>query len=226
MVLYWFKELKTTAEGLGDRRHADLLQQLTSQRDKQADGSSPLHLAAALNGWPSGRFLGKWFPQAWSWSGGATRLLLDANESTAYQPDSKGSYPIHAAALAGSLFAVKRLLEKCPDCATLRDGQGRTFLHVAAETEEYGVDRVVEYACTTAELSSILNAQDKKGDTALHKAVRAVNLAAFNCLFRNRQVRLDVRNKESLTPLDISWSMLPEGPHTLFYYELVGSSDE
>jgi ankyrin repeat protein len=141
------------------------------------------------------------------------------NESTAYQPDSKGSYPIHVAASAGSLGGVRRLLQECPDCATLRDGQGRTFLHVAAEDYKY---RVVKYACRIADVSSILNAQDNDGDTALHKAVRAGNLAVFNCLFRNRQVRLDVPNKEALTPLDLSWGMLPPG----ISYKMVGTTDK
>jgi hypothetical protein len=50
---------------------------------------------------------------------------------------------------------------------------------------------------------SILNEQDKDGDTALHKAVRVGDLGIFNCPIRNRQVRLDVQNKEALTPLAI-----------------------
>jgi ankyrin repeat protein len=141
----------------------------------------------------------------------------------AYQPDNKGSYPIHVAASAGCLGGVDTLLRRCPDCATLRDGQGRSFLHVAAESEEDG--GVVEYAfrMRMAELSSILNAQDNDGDTALHKAVRAGNLAAFNCLIRNRQVRLDVPNNEALTPLDLSRCMLPPGE---FYYTMVGATSE
>jgi ankyrin repeat protein len=139
---------------------------------------------------------------------------LDANESTVYQADDEGSYPIHAAALSNSLDVVKMLLERCPDCATLRDGQGRTFLHVAAEKSCYDV---VQYVCgeMPQQLSSwkrmILNAQDSNGDTALHGAVRDGNLAIFNCLFRNREVRLDVVNKDGMAPLDLSWTMIPSG---------------
>ncbi|BAT01489.1 Os07g0481500 [Oryza sativa Japonica Group] len=86
MVLEWLKnkKLKTTAD-------VDM-QQLTSQRDND-NGSTPLHLAASMAGLPS---LG-------SMSAGpsATRLLPDANVSTAYQPDNQGQYPIHAAASIG-----------------------------------------------------------------------------------------------------------------------------
>ncbi|WVZ50909.1 hypothetical protein U9M48_002115 [Paspalum notatum var. saurae] len=208
MVLEWLgNNLKPQGAeaGQGDERHAELLSLLTTQRDKQQKGSTPLHLAASLNGWPAARRLRTWFPQVWVGSRSATRLLLDANKSTAYQADSEGSYPIHAAAWSGSLDAVKTLLRRCRDCATLRDCKGRTFLHVAAE-EECG--NVVEYICQAPDLSSILNAQDKDGQTALHGAVRAGNVAVFNCLFRNRQVRLDVANKDGMTPLDLSWNML------------------
>lgn len=190
MVLKWLqnKKLKT----------ADVdMQQLTSQRDKD-NGSTPLHLAASLAGLPS---LG-------SMSAGpsATRLLLDANVSTAYQPDNQGQYPIHAAASAGSLEAVKALLQKCPDCATLRDARGRTFLHAAVENERL---EVVRYVRTAPGLSSILNLQDDNGDTALHSAVRTKYFRAVLCLLKHPQVRLDMPNKEGMMPADVSWSMMP-----------------
>jgi hypothetical protein len=86
MVLNWLKKQKMVGMQ-EDRRHGDLLlQQLTSQRDKQSDGSSPLHLAAALGGWPSGGFLAKWFPQAWSWSWRITaHLFLNLKAHSAQQ---------------------------------------------------------------------------------------------------------------------------------------------
>jgi ankyrin repeat protein len=104
-------------------------------------------------------------------------LLLDANESTAYQADDQGWYPIHVAAAFDSLGVVKVLLDmesrrrRHQDCATLRDGKGRTFLHVAAEMKNHsGSAAVVQYVCgeMPQQLSSmILNAQDSNGDTAL-----------------------------------------------------------
>ncbi|CAN6209026.1 unnamed protein product [Urochloa humidicola] len=79
-------------------------------------------------------------------------------------------------------------------------------MHVAAQEE---CDAVVAYVCGTPQYSSILNAQDKNGDTALHRAVHAGNLPVSNCLVRNRQVRLDVANADGMTPLDLSISMIP-----------------
>uniref|UniRef100_A0A0E0Q871 PGG domain-containing protein n=1 Tax=Oryza rufipogon TaxID=4529 RepID=A0A0E0Q871_ORYRU len=196
MVLEWLKnkKLKTTAD-------VDM-QQLTSQRDND-NGSTPLHLAASMAGLPSlgsmsaGPFAtmlystpGLWF--LWSKSAGpssATRLLLDANVSTAYQPDNQGQYPIHAAASADSLEAVKALLEKCPDCATLRDARGRTFLHAAVEKKSFDV---IRHVCTSRGLSSILNLQDDNGDTALHSAVRTEYswVVPFLCHPQNSSIRI------------------------------------
>ncbi|PUZ62544.1 hypothetical protein GQ55_4G367100 [Panicum hallii var. hallii] len=208
MLLKWLESLKTAA-AQGDHRHMssssepDLLWQLTSQRD-ELDGSTPLHLAASLGA------------RRWSWSGRrAAAVLLHANVSTAYQADNGGSYPIHVAAWSGDVGVVRMLLKKCPDSATLRDGKGRTFLHVAAEAEEEEHD-VVRYVCEMPQYSSILNAQDKNGDTPLHRAVHAGNVTTFRYLIRNRQVRLDVANKDGLTPLDLACSLNPPG----FQYRL------
>jgi ankyrin repeat protein len=120
-----------------------LLTQLSSQRDKKQKGSTPLHLAASLEGWPDALVLCTLFPPVRLLSRSATALLLDANLSTAYQADDEGGYPIHVAAHAGSLDVVKLLLERCPDCATIRDGKGRTFLHVTVEEKCYVVVRYV-----------------------------------------------------------------------------------
>ncbi|CAO1943989.1 unnamed protein product [Urochloa humidicola] len=188
---------------------ADLLSKLTSQRDKQQGGSTPLHLAVSSDWWdwhPVGGFLSRHFPHVWPASSSTAALLLDANISTAYQADDYGLYPIHVAAMCCSLGAVKMLLQRCPDCATLRDSQGRTFLHHAAYATS---DSVVEHVCQTPHLMMILNAQDSKGDTALHSVIRSRRLYAFTCLFQNLQVRLDVANKDGMTPLDLSQSLLP-----------------
>jgi ankyrin repeat protein len=107
----------------------------------------------------------------------------------------------------------------CPDCATLQDDQGRTFLHVAAGRANKLSSRhaVAHYACRQGKLSSVLNARDNNGDTALHLAIRVGNLEVFNYLVRNAQVDLYIPNKDGLTPLDLSWSMIPRS----LYYQSV-----
>ena len=138
---------------------------------------------------------------------GATDLLLEANVSTAYQPDNKGLYPIHVAASSNDLDTVKALLKRCPECATLRDVKGRTFLHVAAAKDT--VD-VVHHVCTTPELFFILNAQDKNGDTALHRAVHAGNIYVADILLAHPGVRADLSNDAAMTPADLSLTKIPK----------------
>ncbi|XP_066373077.1 uncharacterized protein [Miscanthus floridulus] len=214
MILEWLiKDMKPKE----DSSTVSLVSRLTSERDKKQKGSTPLHLAASLSGWPGAGFLCTRFPQVWPTEGSVATLLLDANIAMVYQADDEGSYPIHVAAWSNSSVIVI-LLGRCPDCATLRDGKGRTFLHVAAEE---GCHNVVRYVCGKMPQrfsSMILNAQDNNGDTALHGAVRNGNLAVFNCLLRNPRVRLDVTNKDGMTPLDLSWSMTPSA---ILYYGLV-----
>ncbi|PUZ71949.1 hypothetical protein GQ55_2G354800 [Panicum hallii var. hallii] len=219
MLLNWFKDLTVDVQQAGDDRPAvsvPLVSHLAQQRDKKT-GSNPLHLAASLEGWPYVGILSMWFPDVWPRPRSAVALLLEANQCAAYQPDAQGLYPIHVAAMAGSLDAVRAMLEACPDCATLRDAGGRTFLHAAVEAEAYGV---VEFACRRAPPkglfpSSVLNMQDDNGDTAVHRAVHVGNLPVFNCLIRNRHVHLSILNKDALTPYDLSWVRIPSS----FYYD-------
>ncbi|KAL6606398.1 hypothetical protein ACP70R_042051 [Stipagrostis hirtigluma subsp. patula] len=215
MLLKWLSDLTADVQAGGHHMGSvpPLISQLTSQRDKQT-GSTPLHLAAALEGWPDAKILSKWFPNVWPRLKSVLTLLLDANPYAAYQPDNEGMYPIHVAAMTGSLEAVKIMLQMCPDCATLRDGKGRTFLHVTVEKERY---KTVQYACRRMpqEFSAALNFQDNNGNTALHQAVHVGNLKIFNCLIRNEHVRLSLPNKEGLTPLDLSWCRIP----SWFYYD-------
>ncbi|KAL6861379.1 hypothetical protein ACP4OV_017079 [Aristida adscensionis] len=201
----------------GDRHMSSvpLLSQLTTQQDK--DGSTPLHLVASLEGWRFAQLLSKSFQRVWPQPKSTTTLLLDASTCSVYQPDNDGLYPIHVAAMNGSRVVIETLIERCPDCVTLRDAKGRTLLHVAAEWE--GLDwisrfKVVEYACREPKLSSVLNMQDNNGDTVLHRAVDAGNVANVNCLIRNREVDLGITNKDDLTPLDLSRSKIPPK----FYY--------
>ncbi|KAL6606379.1 hypothetical protein ACP70R_042032 [Stipagrostis hirtigluma subsp. patula] len=210
-LLEWIKGIKVDVKKSDRHISVSLDSHLTTQRDKQT-GSTPVHLAASLAGWPAMGLLSKWFPHVWPGRKSATTLLLGANTCSAYQQDNKGLYPIHVAAMNGSLGAVNVLLQKCPDCATLQDAKGRTFLHIAVEKKRHWV---VHYVCGTPKFSSILNVQDNEGDTALHRAIEVGNLGIFNFLIQNQHVRLDVPNKEALTPLDLSWRMIPPR----FYYK-------
>ena len=205
-------------EGARRVRTVPLRSQLTMQRG--IDGSTPLHLAASLDWWPGAWLVSERFKHIWPWSKTTATLLLRANICSAYQPDNKGLYPIHIAALADNPGVTEVLLQKCPNCATLRDGKGRTFLHVAAgqwSSLSWRRHLVASYVCRQPKLSSVLNVQDNNGDTALHHAVHVGNLVVFNFLVQNPKVDLSIPNKDDLTPLDLSWSKIPQ----CLYYQSV-----
>uniref|UniRef100_A0ACD5XR66 Uncharacterized protein n=1 Tax=Avena sativa TaxID=4498 RepID=A0ACD5XR66_AVESA len=161
----------------------------------RSTGSTPLHFAAS---WGQDEVIS---------------LLLAADHSAAYQADSDGSFPIHVAAFAKEVKAVAVLLKGREDCAELRDGNGRTFLHVAVLEESQSVVTFASKLQSRRFASSVMNMQDKDGNTALHLAVQVGNLWIFNPLMKNRKVMLNLRNNKGQTPLDLSLTTIPAGVH-------------
>uniref|UniRef100_A0A0E0BGC1 PGG domain-containing protein n=1 Tax=Oryza glumipatula TaxID=40148 RepID=A0A0E0BGC1_9ORYZ len=161
--------------------------------EADASGSTALHFAASADG-PKidieNSSLLRWLllPCPFQCRRTPTELLLETDPSLACQPDGDGDYPIHVAASAGNLRLVALLLDKCPECAGLRDARGRTFLHVAVDRRR---QEVVGFASDVDgrgfPAAAILNARDDDGNTALHLAVVAGVLRVFWCLFRNRK---------------------------------------
>ncbi|KAF8697390.1 hypothetical protein HU200_035986 [Digitaria exilis] len=184
---------------------------LTEQGDH--DGCTPLHFAASQAEERNCRIAShSKFPwlrlRTSSTTNNIPLLLLQANPSSAYQPDDVGSFPIHVAAAVGASRTVSTLVEMFPGCAGLHDANGRTFLHVAVEKKRCNV---VKQACGNPSLGWILNMQDKDGNTALHLGVKAAESDTFFHLFGNRQVRMDLTNNNGQTCRDLSLVDIPPG---------------
>jgi len=141
-------------------------------------------------------------------------LLLDAYESSAYQADHNGSFPIHVAALANNITVARVLLRKCPDCVHLRDAQGRTFLHITA-VKGYTILWVHYFlggnrnGRLAQSFASIVNMQDNEGNTALHLAAKAGQLWTIRRLIWHEQVQLNLQNNKGQTALDLAQSQRP-----------------
>uniref|UniRef100_A0A0D9XV43 PGG domain-containing protein n=1 Tax=Leersia perrieri TaxID=77586 RepID=A0A0D9XV43_9ORYZ len=166
---------------------------LTKQRDGTM-GSTPLHFAATWG-------------KKYGW---VVKLLLEKDESSAFQSDDKGSFPIHAAAVNMSPSIVQIFLKRHPSCGKLQDANGRTFLHIAVKEER---TFLVKYACwrEKPDMTAVLNIQDNAGNTALHLAAKLSNQWIFYFLIQNPHVQLNLVNKKGQTPLDIAWKRRPQG---------------
>ncbi|OEL26584.1 hypothetical protein BAE44_0012398 [Dichanthelium oligosanthes] len=153
----------------GDMRAVDVLMAADPRlaRVPPEDGASPLFLAVSLCR-EQGSSITTTLVNIREPPLELAKQIMDADVYSADQSDKKGSFPVHIAASAGRLSAVKILITRYSGCAALRDSNGRTFLHVAVNKKRYDI---VAYAYKTPVLSTILNIQDNHGNTALHLAV-------------------------------------------------------
>ncbi|KAJ3193049.1 hypothetical protein HK101_005519 [Irineochytrium annulatum] len=126
-----------------------------------------------------------------------------------YRPGSPGSYErlpaLHREASAGNLDAVRDFLARhCVD-PTVRDGFGRTALHVAASA---GHADVVELLATLVSVTDcgtsgrVVEMADSAGNTPLHAAVLGGHL---DCVLALLRAGADARCQDRLrrTPVDL-----------------------
>lgn len=175
------------------RRLLEWNKDLATKADE--NGSTPLHFAAGQHcGYRPGSEIFQ---------------LLEANTAALYQPDHHGLlFPIHVAASVGAKNIVYLFVKKYHSSSRLRDAKGRTFLHVAVDRNQRSV---AFYACRNASLACILNMQDNDGNTALHLAVKAMNLGMVRVLLETREVSMNLANAEGQTPLDTAEYMILQG---------------
>lgn len=106
---------------------------------------------------------------------------------------------LHVAAREGHIPVLKMIAETCPDIWDLKDNNGRTALHVAAES---GKAKAVKFILKQVAEDNI-NDQDNEGNTALHLATLQGHGKIFLLLTNDKRADKTIMNEDFLAVVDI-----------------------
>ncbi|KAK6936420.1 Ankyrin repeat [Dillenia turbinata] len=94
-------------------------------------------------------------------------LLLEKDNSIAYNLNKDEMTPLHLAATKGNINIIKELVLFCPDLYDCVDNSKRTALHLAVK---HGKTEIVRYMLKDPKIEIIINIPDEDGNTPLHLA--------------------------------------------------------
>ncbi|CAM9188868.1 unnamed protein product [Scytosiphon promiscuus] len=158
-----------------------LLEKGASTSEKNADGYTPLHLAAKNR------------------QGRIVRTLLiegaDANE-----PDRRGRSPLHLACISGDAASIKALLAAGSDVSHRHGSNGYAALDFAVRCGKIEASRVL------LRKGADINARGNHGRTALHVAMIANQANAMQFLSQQPGVDMNCEDDDRKTPLQLAAS--------------------
>jgi len=127
------------------------------------------------------------------------RLVKEEGKAVASAADPRtGLTPLHLAVLCVRKVTTKFLLSKGQVDVNARDPSGRTALHIAAQTNEPNMVKIL------IGWEADLNARNGLGRTALHIAAHEGLLDIVECLVREK-ADIHQKDHESRTPLQLAW---------------------
>lgn len=132
------------------------------------------------------------------------KRLLSANPSLAYETDNDGNSPLLIATLQGHKFAIREIIDHCPDAVELVDGRGRNALHLAVLNNSVSM---VNALLGRSEQMILINERDNDGNTPIHLAVdEKTHVIVLKFLLTYEGFDLAITNKKGLTALDVCGS--------------------
>lgn len=153
------------------------------------------------------------------------RANVDALDSAAW--------PLLLRYIVTQRLTAARFLIEAGACVDSLNPDGDSALHLAADMvpEEKNDGQQKDNIVSIVELLLAkrlnVNLQNRVGDSALHRAIRARNMSIFTCLLRQQPViKLQLENDSHETPLWLALQMIdneeeeekPEGNENCFYF--------
>ncbi|XP_058002687.1 uncharacterized protein LOC110644433 isoform X2 [Hevea brasiliensis] len=112
--------------------------------------------------------------------------------------NEEGMAGLHVAAREGQVPVLEKIAETCPDIWDLKDNNGRTALHVAAESGKANAVKFILKQVT----EDHINDQDNEGNTAMHLATLQVHGKIFLFQTNDRRADMTIMNKDCLAVMD------------------------
>ncbi|XP_013626683.1 PREDICTED: alpha-latroinsectotoxin-Lt1a-like [Brassica oleracea var. oleracea] len=131
-------------------------------------------------------------------------ILLDRWTKGVYVCNGDGSFPIHIAVEKRHMRVVFLLLKRYPDSKHLLNKQGQNIVHIATKSG-IGALFLFSYLWLTGWINTLVETQDKDGNSPLHEAtIHWRPRTLFVLLLMTKIKWLYVQNNDGLTALDIA----------------------
>jgi hypothetical protein len=119
------------------------------------------------------------------------------------QRDVVGGHALHYAVQGGHLHVVRFLVEECGALVGVRDDNEATLLHVAMQCATDDLTNYLVSKIEDHEREQFMNAQEKRGVTALHFAASLGRMDAVKLLLRHA-VNAGLTNQYGCTAADVA----------------------
>ncbi|KAK4784151.1 hypothetical protein SAY86_018519 [Trapa natans] len=128
------------------------------------------------------------------------KILIRKDVALTWQYDKHGYTPLHLATMNGNMEILELLLEYAPTCINYHTRDSETAFHLAVSFNRF---TAFKFLASKFSSSSIMNEQDKYGNTVLHLAVVGGHYGLAEYIISQTLVKIYKQNMRGETALDI-----------------------